>query len=461
MGFLQAASAVPNKLQAIDPDKAQFAIPAIPGGTTAPAPFGAGIMPQISSDTGPVDVSAVDTSLGPVSPAIPERQNFFQRLGFGENRRGSALDIIGRLADTVATVGGADALYQPTLNAQEDRERAIAQADLNNDWQEKFNQQKYGAGEEALGTAQRGRIGDVLAAVAGAEDPNAAWGMLADATGLPPEKAAQVGALLKSNPAMASRLATAFGYTPAAQGSAPREVQLYQLAKAENPNLKFSDFLTTLETTKDALTPYQKAQLEGAAETRRDNRQFRQDSINVRREAAAAKASASGVAGGGVEMTKQQRGNVNMKLRTLPNIERQLAEVERLGRDLDGYNSGFVAGRIPGGLNAKADAYDKAVSNLQAQIRQVTRTPGEGSMSDYETRLNSATLPDRTSTGAGRAQSISDLRALIGGIKTGYEEMIGTPAAAPARPARKAPPPRRSTPAPAGNSGGWKIIGVK
>jgi hypothetical protein len=37
------------------------------------------------------------------------------------HRRRSLLDTIGRISDVLAKVGGADALYEPTLNAREDR----------------------------------------------------------------------------------------------------------------------------------------------------------------------------------------------------------------------------------------------------------------------------------------------------------------------------------------------------
>lgn len=385
---------------------------------------------------------------GPVTEPIKQRR---PRL--------SALDIIGGLSDAVAEMGGAGAGYQPGLDARAARERSIVEQQQKDQiFQQQLaqNQQKFQMNDEASAEVQRGRLGDALAAVSSSENPLETWASIADATGLPPEKAQMVSAALTKNPGMAAQLATAFGYTPPAAGSAPREVQLYQIAKKENPNLKFEEFLTSI--AEKPLTEYQRGQL-GLRE-----RQIGQayELGRERNAVARQRATASGTSTDGVEMTKAQRGNVNMKLRTLPNIERQLTEVERLAGELGDLNSGFVAGRLPGGLSASANAYDKAVANLRTQIRQLTRTPGEGSISDWEGQLNELTLPGRADTPEGRAQALKDMRALVQGIRTGYQEMIGTPAPAQQGNGRRRPPPRnRAGNSGDGNSGGWKVIGVK
>jgi hypothetical protein len=404
---------------------------------------------SILGDGAPINIPsgfAQSMMPGPVTDPIKQRR---PRL--------SALDIIGGLSDAVAEMGGAGAGYQPGLDARASRERSIVEQQQKDQlFQQQLaqNQQKFQMNDDASAEVQRGRLGDALAAVSSSENPLETWTSVADATGLPPEKAQMVTAALTKNPGMAAQLATAFGYTPPAAGSAPREVQLYQLAKKENPELKFQDFLTSI--AEKPLTEYQRGQL-GLREKQIGNTyevQRERNDINRQR------ATASGNATDGVEMTKTQRGNVNMKIRTLPNIERQLSEVERLASGLDDINSGIVGGRIPGSLNAAANAYDKAVANLRTQIRQLTRTPGEGSISNWEGQLNEMTLPSRTDRPEGRAQAIRDMRALVQGIRTGYQEMIGSPAPA-ARGGGRRPPPPRNRGNGGGSAGGWKVIGVK
>ena len=87
--------------------------------------------------------------------------------------------------------------------------------------------------------------------------------------------------------------------------------------------------------------------------------------------------------------------------------------------------TGWVGGRVPGGLDAESDVFDKSVALLYTQIRKLTRTPGEGSMSDFETRLSGATKPERTDTPEGRREAIAGLRALVKELRSGYSEMLG------------------------------------
>lgn len=384
---------------------------------------------------------------GPVTDPIKQRR---PRL--------SALDILGGLSDAVAEMGGAGAGYQPGLDARAARERAIVEQQQHDqlfNQQLAQNQQKFQANEDALTETGRSRIGDALAAVAGSEDPLGTWDSVSAATGLPPEKATMVRAAIEKNPAIASQLATAFGYVPKATGTEPADIQLFKLWKKENPTGTLEDFLKVRGDK--PMTEYQRGQLD----IRRTQVGNQYTLGQQRNEIARNRATAAGNATGGVEMTKQQRGNINMKLRTLPNVERQLAEVERLGSTLNDMNSGLVGGRVPGSLNASANAYDKAVANLRTQIRQLTRTPGEGSISDWEGQLNELTLPGRTDTPEGRAQAIKDMRALVQGIRSGYQEMIGTPAPAPSGGGRRLPAPRNRGGNGGGSSGGWKVIGVK
>ena len=82
---------------------------------------------------------------------------------------------------------------------------------------------------------------------------------------------------------------------------------------------------------------------------------------------------------------------------------------------------GPVQGRIKGPRTA---AFDAAVSALQTTIRKMTRTAGEGSMSDWEGRLAQAQLPASHDWESVIGQKIDQLDDLISIIDSGADEML-------------------------------------
>lgn len=153
------------------------------------------------------------------------------------------------------------------------------------------------------------------------------------------------------------------------------------------------------------------------------------------------------VAGAGSDLTPTQRGVITQKIRGLSPVEAQLERVATLAAGNIPF-SGGLSGYVPfsGAVSGKAGEFDKAVDLLRSQIRSLTRTPGEGSMSDYESRLAAAILPSRTDTPEARAEALRGLQELVKGLRAGYGEMIGgTP-----RPAAATPP-----------AGGFKVVGKR
>ena len=124
-------------------------------------------------------------------------------------KRSSILDSIGRVADVLARVGGAEALYQPTLDAREDREIALAdhaqQVDLNK-LRALQAQQQIDAGNLEATDAETARFGkavrglQALQAARPGVDINAAWPLLAKQAGIPDDRAAVIGQALQQNP---------------------------------------------------------------------------------------------------------------------------------------------------------------------------------------------------------------------------------------------------------------------
>lgn len=136
-------------------------------------------------------------------------------------------------------------------------------------------------------------------------------------------------------------------------------------------------------------------------------------------------------------LSRTQLGQARQKLVMLRNLEGQMQRVEAAARELqdDGW-AGPVWGNIPGtgSLDPESARYDKAIASLTAQIRQLTRTPGEGAMSDYESRLAAAIPPARSDNSAAREEAMAGIRDLIATTRAGYEELVGEePAQTPAR----------------------------
>lgn len=141
---------------------------------------------------------------------------------------------------------------------------------------------------------------------------------------------------------------------------------------------------------------------------------------------------ANGTAG----MSRTQVGQARMKLNSLRGLEAQLARVEAADKGLneDGW-AGPIWGRVPGTSNFDPESgrYDKALDQLGTLVRQITRTPGEGAMSDYESKLAAAVLPSRSDSRTKRDEALAGLRELINVTRSGYQEMLGVePAEAPA-----------------------------
>jgi hypothetical protein len=92
-------------------------------------------------------------------------------------------------------------------------------------------------------------------------------------------------------------------------------------------------------------------------------------------------------------------------------------------------------GKIQGGMTAGpgqgyipsegGKAFDAAVNAMRGSITALTRVPGVGAMSDYETRLDQSKFPDRASYESVTADQIQGLADLLDNVESGYQEMLG------------------------------------
>lgn len=185
--------------------------------------YGAASAPDPTAPPPPVAPQQPDAPI----TAVPNAQNLLQNLNVGAppndapdatqpaRVRSSLLDKIGQVSDVLAKVGGANALYQPTLDARQDRvlslgdhDRAVAMekiklADAKGDLGDK--------GNVRLGNAVRG-----LQAITSANpqaDISKVWPLLAAQAGIDPARAQALGQEFAANPDMIKGLAGTVGAT--------------------------------------------------------------------------------------------------------------------------------------------------------------------------------------------------------------------------------------------------------
>lgn len=390
--------------------------------------------------------------------------------------RQSLLDTVGRIADVFATVGGAAPLYQPTLNAREDRE--IAQGD--HDLQRQHAMQEIDAGEDAAAGRQRAVLGQAVRGLQALQrrNPNldvaAAWPIIAQRMGIEPGQVAELGQIFASDPNAVAGLSAAlnepgrFSMSPTLGRDANGNLTLYQLDREGGASrVDLGEGITPVEPlvpidagdrteviggrTGRTSRTIGRAERPGSAEDRNLRRYTVDETIGSReREGEADRENRTDIArirttGGGSTLTPTQRGAVAQSREAIPGIRQTLNRVDQLSRQL-GAASGPVGGLVPGQLaGGSAAQFDRAQALLAAQIRTLIRTAGEGSMSDYESRLNVATLPARTDSVAGRNEAIRNLRTLLAEVEARSNRLLAPPREQPAgrsssgRPATRRP----------------------
>lgn len=414
----------------------------------------------------------------PPAPAMPQFQGDFQRMTQGvapepdrvanilqaiggasesppvqmpaaepPRKRRSFLDTIGRISDVIARVGGAEAMYQPTLDAREDRAREIDLDEMRKQLLESqvaAAGQTVQAGEIELADTERARLARALGAVASNPDAVGMWSQIATEAGIDEGRAAQIGAILQNNPQAAGLLAQSLGWTPEtkAQGSQAKELQVYKLLMEQGGPELAKSYLQNL-VNPDSMSEYQTATLALALERLGLDR----DKFEADEERAAAKETA------GADLTPTQRGTIKQKLELIPVVRRQYERVRQLYDQMieEGtFARGGVGGLVPSQLvGGKAEEFDKAVAALRKSILSMTRIPGIGSMSNYETILDQAAIPSRWGSDEGRAESIRNIGDLLDNYESGYRDMLGTTASRPApRPAPRGRSRSGAAPAP-------------
>lgn len=134
------------------------------------------------------------------------------------------------------------------------------------------------------------------------------------------------------------------------------------------------------------------------------------------------------------------------KLQTFDIIDARLDDVEAafMGpknpdgtRKPGGIEGSFSVGLVGGYLPSEGGrGYDATVDALRPFLRQISRTPGEGTMSDYETRQAEALLPSRNDHESVIKQKILQIRNIIKQSRSGMTAPAAPAGAGPTAPAR-------------------------
>lgn len=122
------------------------------------------------------------------------------------------------------------------------------------------------------------------------------------------------------------------------------------------------------------------------------------------------------------QLTPKQIADANGKLQTITQLRMQIKNLKEARDGLGDLDYGIVAGRQA--VTDTSRSYDGALAALQTTVRQLTRTPGEGAMSDYESRMAQAQLPSRVDPAGVIDQKINQLEDLANVIETGYSGML-------------------------------------
>jgi hypothetical protein len=413
-------------------------LPNLPGGMQPqpqpPSLYSSGELPSLpggmSQGQSPNILQAI-TGAAPEAPmqAAPAQQE-------ASKPRRSLLDTVGRISDVLARVGGAEAMYQPTLDARQDRTRAI---DLENLQKQTMGIQMQGA-QGQLAQQQAAMLGQTvkgLRAIGARTGPQGmlqAWPFLAQQMGVPQEKIAEIGAQLQADPEgtlAALEAATLEDKQQGSQTSAVQNFAAYQKILAEQGPEAAEQFLSMAQPASE-IQPYQRAKLDlDLRNSARDDIKFRAEERRANRELRLKEAKAES---GGADLTPTQRGVVRQKIQLLPVIRQQVTRAAELSAEMakgGTFARGAVGGLLPGAIaGGTAEKFDKALGALRKSILALTRVPGIGAMSNYETALDEMALPSRWGSDAGRNEALKGITELVTGLETGYKEMLpGKPSA--------------------------------
>lgn len=418
--------------------------------------------PAIAQGVGNVDPGQLP---GPPMPSAEETRR---------QPRRSVLDIVGGLGDVFATVGGATPQYQPRLDAAAER----ARREVDQGWQDKFNTQRFRAGDQAfeageqqLSEQQRTLLGQaargVSAVYARGATPEAkiagvlkAWPMVARQLNLSPEQSAQFVQDFQADPEGTLTAMNAALNPVASQGSQPKEIQIYEMLRARDP-AKAEEYLAAVATGDKGITDYQEAQLalgeRRAGESERAARareSVARERLRIQREKnpAGAKAKGDPVA------AAQSAQNVINEMRDAFNRLKAAGGINAKGQSAAQRAGAWAMENVPLAERAtNPDAFSARQDLDRLRTQGITSLlPIMGGLQLGGKNIDAAKELDTWRKAIASASDYESAMRALNGFQTRINDIVressGSAPAPRSRPAN-APAPRRQSPAPRRSGG--------
>lgn len=122
-------------------------------------------------------------------------------------------------------------------------------------------------------------------------------------------------------------------------------------------------------------------------------------------------------------LSQKDATTAKMKLNTVTLARQQLDNIRQRFEPLKGTMSAgaFGQGKVP---SEAGRSFDAAVNQMRSTLTALTRVPGVGAMSDYETKLDQSKFPTRDEYESVTQQQIDDLDNMLNAIETGYKDLL-------------------------------------
>jgi hypothetical protein len=124
-------------------------------------------------------------------------------------------------------------------------------------------------------------------------------------------------------------------------------------------------------------------------------------------------------------LSQKDATTAKQKLTTIRVARKQLADIKKAfdeGRNVTGPNSfGPGQGMLP---TERGKKFDAAVDRMRSTLTALTRVPGVGAMSDYETKLDQGKFPNRNAYESVTTEQIQGIEDLLSTIESGYADLL-------------------------------------
>lgn len=124
-------------------------------------------------------------------------------------------------------------------------------------------------------------------------------------------------------------------------------------------------------------------------------------------------------------LSQKDATTAKQKLTTIRVARKQLEDIQKAfdeGRNVTGPNSfGPGQGMLP---TERGKKFDAAVDRMRSTLTALTRVPGVGAMSDYETKLDQGKFPNRNAYESVTVEQIKGIEDLLSTIEAGYTDLL-------------------------------------